>query len=165
MFSPSPSPFFSLQVWALLLGIGVDDRDRPWPKVNLFPAAPWQFRRLLARHAESFGGPKEREFVRYKMRRRVRACVSSTAAVSRRLLSDWRQATGTTIRGCYTTLEAGTVLSEPLSPPPPPPVAATSVRPEENLVVWKAGQGGVDEVVGGGACMEPLPGVSTRIVR
>ena len=77
------SRFDPTNVWALLLGIGVNDEDKLWPKVNFFPSLPAHYRALLARHAESFSGPKLEEFVRYKLKRRVRAMVSSLDPVSR----------------------------------------------------------------------------------
>ncbi len=76
------SQFDTTNVWALLLGIGVNDEDKPWPKVNLFPSTPWQYRPLLEKYADAFSSPKEKEFVKYKLKKRMRAFVSSLEPLS-----------------------------------------------------------------------------------
>lgn len=143
------SNFDPTHVWALLLGIGVNDDAKPWPKVNFLPSLPGHYQQLLQRYAESFPGSKEQDYVRYKCRRRLRATVSSNGPVPRELRAAWLRATGFAISDCYTTLAAGTVMTEPVGDGPQP---------------RRALEGG-DDAGYDAPSLEAMPSVSTRIVR
>ena len=134
-------------------------------QVNFFPSAPWHYRELLERYAESFSGAKEKEFVRYKLRKRLRAFVSSLGPISKDLRDDWAKATGFSIRNCYTTMEAGTVLSEPVGDGPQVRRIVLTKTPDGGVEAKSEVEDPTESADGKKTTMDPMPGVSTRIVR
>ncbi len=86
----------------------------PLPKVNLYPGVPVHYQSLLDRYYEFFADRKSKDYVRQMCKKRLRGTVSSLAPLSDRIRRDWAAATGLSIADCYTTGEAGTVLSEEL---------------------------------------------------
>jgi len=167
------SSFDTVRVWSHLLGIGVNN-SQPLPKVNFFPSLPSHYAELVERHNQLFGSDvKKLDYVRAACKKRLRATVSSLEPLPHSVRSGWRKATGHDILDCYTTLAAGTVLSEGV-----PNEEAKNhgqnggqqsqpkERPRDQggrLTVRKANYGLDDHF--GKPGMTPLDGVSTRVVR
>ena len=83
------------------------------PKVNFYPALPWQFRKLLERHSQAFKERKAKDYVKTTLRKRIRV-LACNEPLAKSTHEDWLEATGQNIIDSYTCPDAGTVLSRRL---------------------------------------------------
>jgi len=102
--------FDTIQVWSHILGIVVN-HPQPLPKVDLYPATPAHFAKLMDRYQQLFTESKEKDFVRTRCGQRIAAMVSN-GQVPDEQRNRWHRATGHNIVGSLSDDACGgTVLS------------------------------------------------------
>jgi len=102
--------FDTIQVWSHILGIVVN-HPQPLPRVDLYPALPAHFAKLMERYQKLFTESKVKDFVRTRCGQRIAAMVSN-GQVADDMRNRWHKATGHNIVGSLSDeASGGAVLS------------------------------------------------------
>ncbi len=135
--------FDTIRVWCHLLGVAMNDAALPPPRVNLYPALPQHYAKLLERYQHLFTESKTKEFVKARSGQRIAAMFCSTSPADMGdVWKKWHEATGHNVVECLTDDRAGTVLC-----------GDVDAAKDKKFRLHET------------HCLLPMPGVKARLVR